>query len=129
VVGGFDGEKALSVNEAYTPSLEGSSTTPWSSAPQLPEGRFGMAAASVADTILIIGGSGLDNSPAPSYHFFPSLGSWVKEDQPDPQTLTGLSAVPLEQLVYILGGKLGEQATSQVKSYQAVYTISIPLIP
>jgi len=128
VVGGFDGEKALSVNEAYTPNLENSPASPWSSAPPLPEGRYGMGAAGVVDTLLVIGGSRLDDGSAPSYQFFPSLGNWIETSQPEAQSWTGLAAVPLEQLVYVVGGTLGDQATNQVESYQAVYTVLIPIV-
>ena len=129
VVGGFDGENSLSVNEAYTPSLEGSSSSPWTSAPPIPEKIYDMSAASVVDTLLILGGTDLNDKGASSFHFFPSLGTWVEEEQPIPQPWTGLAAVPFEQFVYVVGGTLGKQATSQLKSYQAVYTILIPIVP
>jgi len=128
VLGGFDGQQALPINEAYNPNLEGSGALPWASAPPLPEGRYAMGAAGVADTLLVIGGVHSASGPAASYHFFPSQGNWIEVELPSPQSWTYLSAAPLEQLVFAVGGKLDEQVTAQAQSYQAVYTILIPIV-
>ena len=134
VVGGFDGESALAVVEAYTPNLDEGASSPWSAAPPLPEGRYGMGAASIADTLLIIGGiisppgaSLAEEAPA-AYQFFPSQSAWAAVEPPGEQPWTGLAAAPLEQYVYALGGKLSGETSAQVQAYQAVYTVLIPIV-
>jgi DNA-binding CsgD family transcriptional regulator len=134
VVGGFDGKSALAVSEAYTPSLDGSSASPWSAVPPLPEGRYGMSAAGLADTLLVIGGllsppgASLAEEAAAAYQFFPSQSAWAAVEPPGAQPWTGLAAVPLEQFVYAFGGKLSGEFTAQVQAYQAVYTVLIPIV-
>lgn len=128
VLGGLDGGQPLALNEAYSPNLEDSGASPWASAPALPEGRYAMGVASIADTILIIGGVNDSNDAAVSYHFFPSLGEWVEIEPPIPQAWTHLSATPLEQLVFAVGGRLNDEVTALAQSYQAVYTILIPIV-
>jgi N-acetylneuraminic acid mutarotase len=128
VLGGFDGQNALPLNEAYTPSLEGSSASPWAASTPLPEGRFGMGAASIADSILVIGGEQASDSTPASYQFFPSIGSWIELEQPSPQPWAYLAAVPLDQNILALGGLLDDQVSAALQSYQAVYTVLIPVV-
>jgi DNA-binding CsgD family transcriptional regulator len=129
VLGGFDGQNALSSNLVYSPSLEDSGSSPWDTASSLPNGRYGMGVVSIADTILIIGGVGDPPADADSFHFFPSLGTWVKLEQPSELSWAYLSAVPLDQNIFALGGQLDEQVSDLLKTYQAVYTILIPVVP
>lgn len=134
VVGGFDGKSTLTTSEAYNPSLEASSASPWSTAPPLPQGRWGMGAAGIADTLLIIGGASappgtlISEATPAAYQFFPSQDAWTLIEQPGEQLWTGLSAASLEQYVYAVGGTLSGAITSQVQAYQAVYTVLIPII-
>ena len=128
VLGGFDGGAPLASNDTYTPSLEDSGSSPWESAAPLPAGRYGMGVASIADSLLVIGGLQADNAAAAPYQFFPSTGTWAKLDPPDNQSWTYLSAVPLDQKVFVLGGLLDDQVSDTLQSYQAVYTILLPIV-
>jgi DNA-binding CsgD family transcriptional regulator/N-acetylneuraminic acid mutarotase len=128
VLGGFDGKNALASNETYTPSLEGSGTSPWDSANPLPAGRYAMGVASIADSLLVIGGLQEDDTAATPYQFFPSTDTWVELEHPDNQSWTYLSAVPLDQKVFVLGGLLDDQISGALQSYQAVYTILLPIV-
>jgi DNA-binding CsgD family transcriptional regulator len=128
VLGGFDGKTPLSNTETYTPSLEGSGASPWAAATPLPEGVYGMGAASIADCILVIGGVPASSSTAASYQFFPSSSTWIELEQPNPQPWAYLASVPLDQNILALGGLLDDQVSGDLQSYQAVYTILIPIV-
>jgi DNA-binding CsgD family transcriptional regulator/N-acetylneuraminic acid mutarotase len=134
VVGGFDGKSALTACEAYNPSLDDGVAKPWSVAPPLPDGRWGMGAAGIVDTLLIIGGvsaqpgTPIQEEVPAAYQFFPSQDTWTAIEQPGEQPWTGLGVASLEQYVYAVGGKLGGEITAQVQAYQAVYTVLIPIV-
>ncbi len=128
LLGGFDGQTPLTRNETYIPSLEGSGASPWSTATPLPEGRYAMGAASIADSILVIGGVPPSSSRAASYQFFPSTSTWTELEQPSPQPWAYLASVPLDQNLLALGGLQNDQVSGALKTYQAVYTILIPVV-
>ncbi len=128
VLGGFDGQNPLTRNETYTPSLEGSGASPWGTATPLPEGRYAMGAASIADSILVIGGVPPSASTAASYQFFPSTSTWTELEQPSPQPWAYLASVPLDQNILALGGMQNDQISGVLQTYQAVYTVLIPIV-
>ena len=49
VIGGFDGQNPLVDNEVYFPTRDGHSETAWEKGRPLPEGRYGMGLAGLAD--------------------------------------------------------------------------------
>jgi DNA-binding CsgD family transcriptional regulator/N-acetylneuraminic acid mutarotase len=128
VLGGFDGQNPLTRNETYIPSLEGSVASPWGTATPLPEGRYAMGAASIADSILVIGGVAPSSSTAASYQFFPSTSTWTELEQPSQQLWAYLASVPLDQNILALGGLQNNQVSGVMQTYQAVYTVLIPIV-
>jgi len=68
------------------------------------------------------------SSTAASYQFFPSISTWIELEQPSPQPWAYLASVPLDQNILALGGLLDDQVSGALQSYQAVYTILIPIV-
>lgn len=129
VIGGFDGNEALTTSEAYLPVLDDSGEDPWKSAPSLPEGRYNLGVAGVADLIYIIGGRGAENKPMPLLEFSPSIGKWQAVSNPIPEIWESLGIVPIGPYFYLLGGLINNNPTNVNLAYQAIYTIVIPILP
>ena len=56
VLGGYNGSRALRTNYLYSPEEETPGGKPWQRLRNLPQGRYAMGLASVADIIYIVGG-------------------------------------------------------------------------
>jgi hypothetical protein len=128
VLGGYDGQAALAVNEVYQPDRDNGQGNPWSQSAPLPSGRYAMGVASVADVIHVIGGKGNGSEVLPPLEYLPSTNYWQVNENPLQRTWSSLGLVPLGPRLYILGGRLNESPTAQNMSYQAFYTIAIPVI-
>jgi DNA-binding CsgD family transcriptional regulator/N-acetylneuraminic acid mutarotase len=129
VLGGYDGKQILSIDEVYVPSQDKGSEGAWSKATSLPEPRYAMGAASLADLIFIFGGKGIGNQPLKFIQFRPQDGQWQQLEGSYPDKWSDMGLAALETQIYITGGELNGQVTKYSLSYQAIYTISIPLVP
>jgi DNA-binding CsgD family transcriptional regulator len=124
LVGGYDGKEALAVNEEYQPDRE-----TWSLGEPLPAGRYGMGAASIADLIYVVGGIGQTDSSLPPLQFSYQLDQWQTFEDPPPQRWSYLGLVPLQTQLYAVGGRWNGLPAAQNLSYQAIYTITLPIVP
>lgn len=128
VMGGYDGQEALQVNEAYQPELDNGVDDPWELRAPLEQGRYAMGVAGVADLIYLVGGKGsAGETVASALSYFPQTDSWQEIDNPE-HIGSALGLVVLETRLYAIGGQVGDQPTGQTLEYQAIYTISIPVI-
>lgn len=128
VIGGYDGEKALPVTEIYTPDRETGIGNPWETGQPMPAGRYAMGVASIVDIVHVIGGLGEEEGPLPALDYFPQLDQWMEVESPFIHAWSHLGLVPLGSSLHVLGGLLGGAPTQQNLSYQAIFTISLPLI-
>jgi DNA-binding CsgD family transcriptional regulator/N-acetylneuraminic acid mutarotase len=131
VIGGYDGQRALTVNEAYQPAREDTADNPWFTKKSMPAGRYGMGIASLADIIHIIGGVGEDQEPLQPLKYFPQPDQWQILDGEAPtelQSWSYLQAAPVETYVYAIGGERQGQPATLNMEYKAIYTISIPIV-
>lgn len=128
VFGGYDGRSPLAVNETYLPEREGGENPPWLEAEPLPEPRYAMAAASLADLIHVVGGVGEQPGQLPSLEFVASRGTWEKYDSPLPSPWSELSMVAAGTHLYLIGGSLNNTISRNVLSYQAIYLVNLPVI-
>lgn len=128
VIGGVNSEGALDVNEVYQPSQEGEVDGPWSTASPIPESRYAMGVASVADIIHIIGGIGEVDVDLYSLVYFPNSDKWQKFTSPYSGSWSNLGLVPLESQLYALGGLLEDTITDQNMAYQAIFTVLFPVV-
>jgi N-acetylneuraminic acid mutarotase len=127
VLGGTGEEGTLSVTEIFAPDRLADGDEAWSNGVPMPERRWGMGAASVADTIYVMGGAG-EALQFPSLAFFPQSGEWQSLEAP-PESLGGrLVLVSLGTSLFALGGETGTKPLDNNLAYKAMYTISIPLI-
>lgn len=126
VVGGYDGQP-LADNWVYQPSLEGSPEA-WVKAPSLPYRRYGMGVASIADIVEVAGGVQSGGGDVQSLAFFPLSNTWQTFGSLQDNTPMLLGIVPLGNNLHILGGKVGDQPSSMHRIYQAIYSVSFPII-
>ncbi len=125
VLGGYNGKQVLAVNEEYLPERDS-----WSRRAPLPAGRYAIGAASIADMIYVIGGEGeTDSAPLPPLQYLHQQDKWQAFENPFQQQWSHLGLVPLQTQLYGVGGRWNGIPTAQNLSYQAIYTIMIPIVP
>ncbi len=123
VIGGYDGKEALTVNEEYLPERD-----TWSRRAPLPEGRYAMGVASIADIIHVVGGEGETGSSLPPLQYVHQQDQWQEFEGPLSQRWSHLGLVPFQTQLYGVGGRWNDIPAAQNLSYQAIYTILIPII-
>ncbi len=128
VVGGFDGEKGLDVNEEYFPDLDNEENQPWNERAPLPDTRYGMGVASMADIIHVFGGIKNSGDAAGIDKYYIQLDKWDISNFPISNLGAFIGITPLETQIFIIGGEIDKTISNQTKSYQAIFTISIPLL-
>jgi DNA-binding CsgD family transcriptional regulator len=128
VVGGFDGNAPLSANESYLPGVDNGGDNPWTSNAPLPDGRYAMGVAGLADIVHVMGGQGNSDANTNTLEFFPQKDVWQTLESSIPQTWSSIALVPLETRLFVIGGRTGGNPTSQNLAYQAIYTIAIPIV-
>jgi hypothetical protein len=130
VFGGFDGEGPLAVNEIYQPDLDHdqAGAPAWTEGPPLPEPRYGMGVASVADIIHVFGGLGEGNDPLPPLEYPPQTLTWESIENPLDDPLSMLGLVPYGTQLYLLGGSERGAPSGRNLVYQAIYVVSLPVI-
>ena len=126
VFGGYDGKQALTVNEEYLPERDS-----WLRPAPLPAGRYAMGATSIADIIYAVGGVGEKGSaPLPPLQYIHQQDQWQAFEGPlSQQEWSHLGLVPLQTQLYGVGGRRNGAPAAQNLSYQAIYTILIPIVP
>jgi DNA-binding CsgD family transcriptional regulator len=127
VIGGKDAKQALAVSEVYIPDRDSAGANPWEALTPLPEGRYGIGIASIADSISILGGKGKAEIPA-FFEYFPPNDEWQTIDTPDNQGWSNLGVVVLGKNLHALGGLQGTRLTPRHVTYQAIYTLTIPFV-
>ncbi len=93
----------------------------------MPQGRYALGVASVADIVYVIGGIGGRGSLSP-LEFFPQRDVWQSLENPFSQTWSNLRLVSIETHLYALGGRLDGTITEKHHAYQAIYTILLPVV-
>ena len=124
VIGGYDGKKPLAVNQEYLPERN-----TWSKDVPLPAGCYAMGVASIADLIFVVGGIGETGSSQPPLQYIYQQEQWQKFASPLFENWSRLGAIQTGTHLYFLGGLLNGISTAQNFSYQAIYTIMLPVIP
>ena len=130
LIGGTDGRQALTSNRVYYPERDLNQGNPWEELAPLPAGRYGMGAASLIDEIYILGGVGSGNSEAalPPLEYDAQDNQWVQFEAP-PEAVGAFSALLASGTqLHLLGGQTSSGLTSIHRTYQAVYTILLPVV-
>ena len=128
VIGGFDGKQALTANRIYFPSRDQAGEKSWEEGAALPGGRYAMGAASLAGTLYLVGGKDQAGNSLASLQYLPGAGQWLAFEAP-PEAAGGFPALlPVETRLHLLGGEVGASPSAWHQSYQAIYTILIPVV-
>ena len=124
VVGGTDGKSALAVNEEYSPELDN-----WTRHAPIPEARFAAGMTSVADIIYLVGGEGKAGSSLLPLQYVHQQDQWQEFESPHSENWSHLGLVPFQTQLYGVGGWWNDIPAAHNLSYQAIYTILMPVIP
>ena len=127
VIGGYDGKDALDVNEVYTLSQGNSDDDPWITLSPLPKARSRFGVVSVADILHLIGGQGVTENQL-MVKYFPSRDVWESYNPPSEGAWINLELVPLGAFFQAIGGQMEGGYVSDNISYEAIYTIDIPIL-
>jgi hypothetical protein len=124
-VGGYDGEKALAVNEEYMPSRDDGTQAAWASRAPMPDARRGCSAAVAVNLVHVFGGTpSTDMSVGLKYNVRTDGWEFLEPLPGGPRRTLGL--VLLDDHVFAIGGwrdgylRLNEQ-------YQATFSIVVPI--
>jgi hypothetical protein len=126
IIGGWDGQNALTVNEVFQPDFSGIGSQ-WEQGSSLPDGRYGMGITNLADIIFIIGGTGPDDNLT-MIALSPEDPDWGQLEAPLQKGWSFLGAVTVGTRLYALGGGTEEGLINQMWSYQAIFTITLPIV-
>jgi DNA-binding CsgD family transcriptional regulator len=126
ILGGWDGQKALSTSEVYLTDhtdLE----SPWTTAGSLPSPRYGMGITNLADMIFIIGGTSPEDDLS-VIALSQEDAEWKKLETPMLPGWFFLGATTIGSRLYALGGEIESVLSNQMWSYQALFTITLPIV-
>lgn len=122
VIGGTDGQRSLTANERFAPNA----AVPWQARAPLPEERAQVGVVAIADVVHVVGEQ--PTAPHPyALSYFPEADEWHTIDLPfsEPWSQPGVAA--LGTRLFVLGGRTPAGITDQHWSYQAIYTLLIPV--
>jgi len=128
VIGGYDGNKSLKNNEVYSPDLDSEGLYPWVDDIPLPGNRYGMGVSSLADILYVIGGVGEGEGKLDFLEKTSETSGWQKLDSLFENSPVKSGVVSLGPKIYILGGQEKDGITDKFQAYQAIYSVSIPII-
>ena len=129
VMGGSNGKDKLNINESYSPYAELEKESPWKTEPDLPEKLSGYFAIKLYDKIAIFGDKSSVSGAIDQFHYSTNQREWqiININSESNSPISEASYVLLGDDIYVIGGKVGEEYLDWVSSYQAVYTILLPL--
>jgi DNA-binding CsgD family transcriptional regulator len=128
VLGGYNGKQALKVNEVYLPDRDGTGDNPWETGSPMPDGRYGFGVANVADLIHVVGGRGNGQNGGRILAYHPLTDRWEAIEGSMATNWGHFGFVTWGPYWYIMGGEMDDALTNRNLSYQAVYTISLPIV-
>ena len=128
VLGGFDGQKFLKENLTYLPNLDFENTNPWSNVAALPAGRYGMGVVGMADIVEVAGGIQEGNDALLSLSYLSLSDIWQEFGKLEDNTPVFPGSTGLGNYYYLIGGQIDGKPTDQNLAYQAIYTVSYPII-
>lgn len=128
ILGGFDGQQALDANEIYLPDLENSPKGPWRRGAPLPQGRFAMGVVGIAEFVYLVGGESEAHSSLPTLVYQVLNNTWSETEVSlrDPWSRLGLASIGMR--LYGVGGNFGANISARTLSYQAIFTIVLPIV-
>jgi hypothetical protein len=127
VVGGENQNGILSVNEVNDLSLNGNEGSDWETDKSLPVSVSGISLINVADLVYaVVSGNGTNGIYV--FHNLPEAQQKTWEFVPMPFEFgSGFNTILLGTKLYIMGGHLTDKQHSLNVSYDAIYTIVLPI--
>lgn len=127
LLGGYNGHKALDENLTYQPDLA-ESGSPWGSAQSLPAGRYGMGVTVIAEIVEVVGGIQEGGDAPLSLSYFAINDTWREFGPLETAHILYPGSAAVGNYLYIFGGQVDGKPTAQHQAYQAIYTVSFPII-
>lgn len=124
LMGGYDGSREYAECYEYTPSLEGSSQSPWRQRSSMSAPRGGASATAVGTSIYVIGG-GWTGFLAYNERYEPQSDTWVRFATPLTGQWRNLGVASFETRLYAIGGWSGEDLGINGE-YQAIFRVVVP---
>jgi DNA-binding CsgD family transcriptional regulator/N-acetylneuraminic acid mutarotase len=128
VLGGLNDKGPLSTNEIFSPSFENSMDSPWTKGPALPNSRYGMGVTSTAGFIYLVGGNNRQGNGLTSLQYLPEKEQWQLIQTPFQGAWSDMGLTNNGSHLIAVGGRTGQDILDSVFTYQAIYTMAIPLL-
>jgi len=123
ILGGFRNGEAQTSHRVYFPGREGDGGSPWERRADLPQARTGASAATLAEQFYLVGGLDKNGQPVKdAWQYVSADDQWVPVETPPIDGGAGMLLLPLGGDLHLITG------TSHL-TYQAVFTVLVPLIP
>jgi DNA-binding CsgD family transcriptional regulator len=129
VFGGKNETGVLSSIEVFSPPSFESELGKWGLTIPLPEERYAMGAAGLADMIFIVGGKDKKNNCLPGLVFYPEKKEWQSFQVPFENNCIGIGITEAGAEIYVAGGEGDGEVENQFLSFQAIYNALLPLVP
>lgn len=127
IIGGIFEDQSVTANEIYSPSRDNAQSNPWSTGFPLPENRLGIQTATIADTIYVFGDE-TQSTHRGGLIYFPQTDVWQSlEASPDPLG-EDFAVASIGTNLFFMGGKINQVFSDRNITYQAIITLSIPII-
>lgn len=129
VLGGYDGQKVLDISQVYLPDQEENNASfVWQEAPGMPEKIYAMGVTSIADIVYVVGGLGEGERCFPAMTYFDQTGEWGEIESPPTDVDAWMGILVRATNLIVLGGKRRAQVLPDTSLYQAIYTVSFPIV-
>jgi DNA-binding CsgD family transcriptional regulator len=99
----------------------------WETLAPMPAARYGMGAVSLAGLVFVMGGQGSVSAMLP-LEYLPGDDRWMELGSPPQPNGVFLSVLPVQTRLHLIGGEISGQLTARHQSYQAVFTILMPVV-
>lgn len=127
ILGGYDGKQALADTYQYFPEVNEAGGETFRKLKPLPQGRYAMGVASVADIIYVVGGMG-DQPELPYLEYFVPLDNWIPFNPGEEFDWSNGGMAILGTDLHLLGGIGNGERLAQHLSYRALYVINMPVV-
>ena len=128
VIGGKDENQIFDKNEIFHPDQIEDPETVWEVGKPLPKPLYGMGIASIADVLYVVGGAGDAVLTYTTLAFSEQAQEWQSFQAPPVTLGSQIGVINWGPSLYVLGGMLDDELQSNALTYQAIYTLSIPII-
>ncbi len=133
VMGGMNENGILKNNTAFYPQRVLNGEPAWEERSPLLEGRQAFGAAFLADAVYLVGGLG-ETEHEPAAVIYDTLEDRWMSMEPrtkgahSPANGAFLAVVPWQTAIHVFGGEFSSQPSNQHASYQAIYTVTLPVL-